>query len=100
RRSSDLALLTLAVAVVVVRQRRPAAAIERQPADLIVPLELTRVESAFAQLSLQGSFAHQGLRRGIKKGRIRNGAPWVKRGVVEERRRDVPGGSVSRSKPG
>ena len=54
----QISLLTVVVAVMTaVRERRPAP-IDRQPADLIVPLELSRVERAFAQLSLQGSLAH------------------------------------------
>ena len=45
----------------------PTAAVDGEPADLVVPLELTGVERAFAQLSLQSSLAHQGLLRGQEK---------------------------------
>src|SRR5699024_7979744 len=52
--------------VIAMSERRPAP-IERQPADLVIPLELTGIESAIAQLSLQGSLAHSRPTNGARK---------------------------------
>jgi len=49
-------------------------------------------------LTLQGSLGHEGLRLGVKKGRIRIGPPlWKNVLETSTRRRKAPGGPLPRS---
>jgi len=93
---------TLIAVVIVMGEWRPGPIGYRQTANFAVILELAGVERAFAQLSLESSLGHQGLHRGKKKGRSRNGSPLVIGRLELERRRRAlrPGGSLPICDPG